>query len=172
MKRWIIIAGLIFVLLIGSGVAQQLVTSAAELVRLSGLIPPVRVALQKVRQRLIDRGIRTAIRSTRRTQAQQDQKVAEQKSDTANSYHLLGRAVDMYVFGPDGELDLAGKHENLYRIMHQEGAKDGFTNISFSTDYTKPVYLKSGARDLAHMQWTEGLSFAQAKERNKELGYA
>lgn len=162
MRRWFFIVGLLVILLIGSGVGIKLITTAGELLRIQGLLPPVRKALQTLREKLAGVGIRTAVRSTRRTPTEQAELVALGKSDTSQSFHVIGRAVDVYVFGPDDKLDLDGKYEDRYLTMHKIAATLGFTNVAYDAAW-KPKYLKSGARDLGHLQFTGGMTFAQAQ---------
>jgi hypothetical protein len=142
----------------------------SEEARAAQLIPTAQLALERTRAELEqDWGIRTYVGSTRRNPDEQAKIVAKGNSATQKSWHLLGRAVDLYPYDPDtGKPDLAGKHVDLFRTMQEVGAGYGWTNIAFNPDGSKRLITttKNGKQvkvwDGGHMQFTEGMTFAQA----------
>jgi len=130
----------------------------------AALVPEAREALDQLRSVLEERhGIDTLIGQTKRTVADQAGAQAVGRSDTADSWHLLGRAVDLYVYGPDGKPDMDGRHTDRYLTMHREAAALGWRGIAFDLATGKKKYLSSGKWDGGHLEYRGGLTFAAAR---------
>ena len=127
--------------------------------RLKRLQPHIRARVIELQRRLLARGVRTFIGTTRRTTAKQAEAQAAERSATPRSWHLIGRAVDLYVIDPaTGQPDTKAKRLDLYRILWEEAKKLG------AIVFTKPIRLPSGKRvfDAAHVYWTDGLRWNEA----------
>ncbi len=162
--HWLIIIAIVLLLAGGGTVAVvKYVATETEKKRLAGLLPQVRDALQRTRAALDAKGIRTLVGETRRDDALQAAHVADGVSATNNSWHKLGRAVDLYPY-VDGKPDLDGKHVETFRTMQIEAGKNGFHNIAFNTDGSLKYIVTSKGKvwDGGHMQYTDGMTFAQA----------
>jgi hypothetical protein len=134
------------------------------------LLPQVQAALQATINDLGSQGISVFIGQTRRTKEQESINLAKGASATMHSWHLLGRAVDLYPIDPNtGDPDLNGRRFDLFKTMQQTGAKYGFTNISFYDDWTKRLITTSKGKiwDGGHMQFTEGKTWAQASSEQE-----
>lgn len=162
---WVGVA-LLIVILMGGTVVYKL--TASEEAKLSKLLPHVKAAFLRVKARMESMGHKLYIGRTFVTDAEQAA-VDPTKTGTSNSWHEVKRALDVYVYDPDtGKPDMDGKRNDLYRLMHQEAAKEGFTNLAFNPDGSaRYITTKSGkkTRDLAHMEMREGLTFAQAHKQ-------
>ncbi len=136
------------------------------------LLPQVRDALAELRRRLKAKGIDTMVGSTKRTPAQQEGVIADGASATTRSWHLLGRAVDLYPFGPDGKADLAGKYTDRFRTMHAEAKALGFRGLAFNADGSKRFITTSKGQtwDGGHLEFPEGMTYAQAETQAKKTG--
>lgn len=139
--------------------------TGSEAKRMSMLLPQVQSALQATINDLAGQGIKVFIGQTRRTAEQEAANKAKGASATMHSWHLLGRAADVYVIDPEtGEPDLNGRNFELFKRMHQTAANYGFSNISFYADWTKRLITTSKGKiwDGGHMQFTEGKTWAEA----------
>lgn len=153
-----------------TGKRDMVVTpSLTESQKLAALQPVARDALGKLRARLATLGIRILIGQTRRTLEEEKANFDRGASATMNSWHMLGLAVDVYPYGPDGKPDLAGKHVDLFRTLQNEAKAFGFTGISFNPDGSqKFITVNKGTPrehktwDGGHLQYMGGMTFAQA----------
>jgi hypothetical protein len=143
--------------------------SSSEQARAQQLIPAAQVALRDLQERLETvHGIRTYVGSTRRRQAEQDANVAKGVSATKNSWHLLGRGVDLYPYDPTtGKPDLPGKQIELFRTMHLEAAKFGWRGLAFNQDGSRRYITTTKGKvwDGGHLEFPEGMTFAQASHQ-------
>lgn len=162
--RWIIIAAIVVLLLGGGAVVALRVLSKSESARKALLLPQVQSALERLQERLAARGVQTFIGSTRRSEDEQAAKYAAGLSATTKSWHLLGRALELYAV-VDGEPDTSGKREDLIRIIHDEAPHEGFRGIAYNADGTKH-YIKNASGkpvwDANHLEYPEGMTWAQA----------
>jgi hypothetical protein len=145
----------------------------SEAAKIGALVPAARDALVSLRKRLDGMGIKTLVGSTRRTDSEQASNVEKGVSATQNSWHLLGRGVDLYVYDDKtGIPDLNGVRLDLYRTMHAEAAKLGWTGLAFNPDGSKRyITTKTGkVWDGGHLQFTQGMTFAQAKAAGESVG--
>lgn len=163
-RAWIVVIVLAVLLAGGGVVAVKVAGSASEKAKLDALLPQVRAAFERVRARLAARGIKVLVGSTRRTDDQQAAIVAAGNSATSHSWHLLGRAVDVYPYGPDGKADLDGRHVELFRALHEEAAKEGFRGLAFNADGSKRYIngTKGPVWDGGHIEFPEGMTWAAA----------
>ncbi len=142
---------------------------------LDDLLPQVRAKVEQLRANLRAKGIETTVGSTLRSDEQQD--ALGGASATQDSWHELGRGLDLYPHGPDGKADRDGKYVDRFYLMHQEAAKLGFRGIAFNdlTPGAKPVKriitTRSGKKtwDGGHLEYREGMTFAQAEAQYKKL---
>lgn len=172
----------VLALLVGGAVAVRKLGNA-EAERRERLLPKVRTAFDGVRAELAAvHGIELAIVSTRRTEDEQAAKVAAGVSATNQSWHLLGRAVDVQtgrrnsagavVWDPNGK-DLAS-----YQRLHEVARRYGFRGVPQGSPFDSKgnrAYIngsKGPIWDGGHLEFTDGLTFAQAKERDAKTGMA
>lgn len=134
--------------------------TSAEQARLAQLMPEVQGLVLELQRRLAARGIQIFIGSTGRTDAEQSAQVAAGRSATNQSWHEVGRAVDIYVIDPStGQPDTKALRADLYGVMGAEAQELGFRWLGFQT-------LKSGSgtfSDPYHIELREGDTYAQAQ---------
>ena len=142
--------------------------------RRAGLLPEVREALDAAIAELAADGIRVHVGQTIRSSSDQLQLVAAGASGTTRSWHLLGRAADIYPYDPaTGRLDMAGSNDALYRRMHAAFTRQGFKNLAYNPDGTRRYITttKDGKKrkiwDGGHVEFTGGMTWAQAAEEFK-----
>lgn len=150
----------------------RLVESAAEASAINAMIPPAAEALRTLRDALAQAGIMTRVGSTRRTAAEQAAALASGHSSTSHSWHLLGRAVDLYPFDPlTGQPDMDGRNDGLFQQMHAIASSLGWTGLAYNADGTRRLLTNAAGQkywDGGHLQWTEGMTFADAQEADAE----
>lgn len=169
MKRWVLIAVLVLVLVLaGAGgywgvtginparkagdVVVRLGTS--EQAKVDKLQAEVAAALQLLIDDLASAGLETYVGQTLRTKAEEKAAVdSEHSAVTTHSWHELGRAVDLYPINPDtGHWDSAGARVDLYQQMVAAAEARGFTSLAFNDDGTKRIlHTKTG-----HAFWDGG----------------
>ena len=135
--------------------------------RLKRLQPHIRARVLELQRRLRARGVRTFIGTTRRTTTEQAEALATGRSTTPRSWHLIGRAVDLYVIDPaTGQPDTMAQRLDLYKILWEEAKRLG------AVVFTKPIRLKSGKKlfDAAHVYWTDGLTWKAAVTEAAQKG--
>lgn len=172
-KHVYIALALVLIAFFLSGGGAAVVRAVAKLSRdPNDLLPQVRDALAELRRRLKAKGIDTMVGSTKRTPAQQEGVVSDGTSATTRSWHVLGRAVDLYPYGPDGNPDLDGRHVDRFRIMHTEAKALGFRGLAFNADGTKRYITTSKGKvwDGGHLEFPEGMTYAQAEAQAKKTG--
>lgn len=123
----------------------------------AALEPDVRVALDGLRSDLAREGIETYIGSTLRTPAEQAAKEVQGSSTTAtNSWHLVGRAVDLIPIDPaTGQPDREGTKLELFKRMHAFAPGWGFRGLAFHPDGTvRYLKRKDGSKfwDGGHLE--------------------
>lgn len=170
-RRVLLLVGLVVLLLLvgGGAVVAVRALSKSEAEREERLLPQVQAALERTRQDLAAEGIETWVGSTKRTDAEQAAKVAAGVSTTSNSWHLLGRAVDLYPVLPGtNQPDLKGEHVDRFRRMHAVAAQHGFRGLAFNADGSKRYITGSKGKiwDGPHLEYPEGMTFAQAKAKD------
>lgn len=172
MKWWhwtlVVTGALVF---FGAPRVAKVVVAMSEKKRLEGLRPHVREALASLRAALKARGVETFVGSTLRTSEQTAANVAAGRSSASlkTSWHELGRAVDLYPIGPDGKPDLAGRHTELFRIMHDVAKAQGWRGLAFDAKGQKKYLttVKGPVWDGGHLEWTDGLTITQAETADK-----
>lgn len=143
----------------------------SEQARLEQLIPEAQTALVSLMARLRQLGIQTYVGSTRRNPAEQAAIVQRGNSATQHSWHLLGRAVDLYPRLPNGQPDLNGSQLDAFRTMHAESKAFGWSGLAFNADGSKRLITttKGGKQakvwDGGHLQFTDGMTWAQAASK-------
>lgn len=176
-RAWIFLL-VVLLLLAGGTVVALRKLSETEADRLARLRPEVRRAFEQLRDAAAREGIQLYVISTARTDAEQAAKVASGVSGTDDSWHELRRAVDFNVQIKDpttGKLRSDNKGENVaaYRKVHELAPRFGLKGIPngspFKPDGTKAYITNAhGAKiwDVFHLQFTEGMTFAQAAKRD------
>lgn len=145
--------------------AEDISLTHSESSRMALLLPQVQRALQDTINDLASQGIKVFVGQTKRSESQEKANLASGASGTMHSWHLLGRAADVYPIDPKTDQpDLQGRNFETFKTMHQTAAKYGFTNISFYGDWTKRLITTSKGKiwDGGHMQFTEGKTWADA----------
>lgn len=144
-----------------------------EASRRAKLLPQVRLAYDALRAELAAlHGIELLLVSTRREQLEQDAKVAAGLSATRDSWHLLGRALDVQTGRPNaaGEIvwDAKGKDVESYRTLHRVAPRYGFRGTpngsAFGPDGS-PAYIKTSSGkvwDAGHLEFREGYASVAA----------
>lgn len=154
----------------GLDTVRDLTTSEAD--KRASLLPEVQPAFDRLRAAAAAAGIDFHLVSAIRTADEQADNLAKGASATSHSWHLLGRAVDLWVLDPEtGAWDSAGRREDLYRRLHLEiAAPLGWQTIAFNPDGSARYIQtsKGRTRDLAHLQYTSGLTWADAAA---QIGY-
>ena len=164
-QRLLIIAAVVIAALLLIQPVVKIVSNAQEQKKLDGLLPEVRAALGELRTRLRAKGIDTWVGSTLRDDATQAGYVDAGVSATQKSWHLVGRAVDLYPYDPlTGRPDLAGHNTEAFRTMHAEASRVGFRGLAFNTDGSKRYINTSKGKvwDGGHLEYPAGLSYAEA----------
>lgn len=123
--------------------------------KLALLLPHVREQVEALIRQCEAQGVSLAVGNTLRTAAKQAQNVAAGRAMTSRSWHLLGRAADLYVRLPGGKLDVRATNRAAYELMHQEAKKLGFRVLGF-----KP--FRNGTVDPYHVEWRDGMTWDQA----------
>lgn len=182
MRGWIILL-VVFLLVVGGAVALRKLSETEES-RLAKLRPEVRRAYEQLRAAAAAQGVQMYVVSTRRTDEQQAAKVAAGVSGTDDSWHELGRGIDFNVQFRDpatGKLKADSKATNVegYRKVHALAPRFGLTGIPkgspFGPDGSKAyITNKKGQKiwDVYHLEFKEGMTFAQAAKRDVTRGAA
>jgi hypothetical protein len=181
-RAWIIL--LVVAFLIFGGVVALRKLSETEESRLAKLRPEVRAAYEQLRAAAAAEGIQLYVISTARTSAEQDAKAAAGVSGTDDSWHELKRAIDFNVQIKDattGKLRADNKGENVahYKRVHELAPRFGLTGIPkgspFGPDGSKAyITNKQGSKiwDVFHLEFREGMTFAQAAKRDASKAVA
>lgn len=116
---------------------------------LDGLLPEVRAKVEELQRSLRLKGIDTRVGSTLRVLSEQQALAHAGKSSTGSqSWHLLGRAVDLYPIDPaTGKADIHGHNTNLFWRMHQEAKRLGFRGIAFDDKGNKRYITTTKIKD-------------------------
>lgn len=175
-RAWLFLLVVVVLLVGGAVVLRKL--SETEQARLAKLRPEVRQRYLELRAAAAAHGVQMYVVSTRRTDEEQAGKVASGVSGTDDSWHELGRAIDFNVQWKDpadGKLkaDSKGKNIDGYRLVHRLAPTFGFKGIPNGSPFDSkgnPAYItnKRGQKiwDVFHLQYTEGMTFAQAAKRD------
>lgn len=176
--RLLLLLVVLAILLLGGYLVLRKLSDAEE-ARLSTVRPEVRNAFGRLRAFMAAEGIELFVVSGGRTAAEQMAKVTAGLSGTgAQSWHLLGRAIDFNVGIRDpatGKLRADNKAEDVaaYRKVHAAAGVFGFRGIPngspFKPDGTR-AYITNAAGnplwDVFHLEYTGGMTFAEAKARD------
>lgn len=174
---WLVL--IVVALLVVGGAAVLRKISETEAGRLAKLRPEVRAAWERLRADAAAEGIQLYVISTARSEAEQAAEVTAGTSGTDDSWHELRRAIDFQVQWRD-PLDgkLKADHKAIevarYRRVHELSKRHGFRGIPKGSPFDaqgNPAYITNRAGkkiwDVYHLEWTEGLTFAQAAARDK-----
>lgn len=154
----------LLIIVLFSGI--KIVATVTEQKRLNGLIPSVRAKVETLRNILASKGIKTLVGSTLRTTSEQASAVASGNSSTSNSWHLLGRAIDLYPYRAGQSWDKGDAID--YKVMHDEAVKLGGQGLAFNPDGSKRFINTSKGKiwDGGHIEFRDGMTFEQAKTRH------
>lgn len=163
MSNWpwlLVVAGglLAFATARGSRTPMRALTLAEER-RLGGLVPSAQIALQRLRLQLHRNGIETFVGQTRQDQATAEEMFSTGRSATRTSWHLVGRAVDLYVV-VGGQVDFSGRYKAVYERLGAVARAMGWRWLGTGTITNR----ETGATftDPAHVEFREGLTWTQA----------
>jgi hypothetical protein len=146
--------------------------------RLDQLLPKVRAAFERGRAELSSvHKIELVVVSTRRSADEQAAKVEAGLSATRQSWHLLGRGIDVQTGRADEDGDLQwdpeGRDLDSYRKLQQVMGKYGFrgtpNGAAFNADGSVRKFANASGKqisDIGHLEWTEGMTFAQAQAKD------
>lgn len=171
----LLIVILVIALLFAGGVVAMRKLGESEASRRAKLIEEAREALDELRAELAAEGIETFVGSTLRTATEQAGKVAVGSSTTSQSWHLLGRAVDLYPIDPDtGQADMNGKlWSTLFRRMHELAPRFGWRGLAFNADGSRRYLKRSDGStfwDGGHLEFPGGMTWAAASAKYKASG--
>ncbi len=142
------LVGWIFLLGASLLAGYAVIPTLAEKIRINKLAPDVRQVYLQWLARMQDLGIKIHTGQTLRNLSQQQRLVAMGRSGTLNSWHLSGRAIDAYPYDPvTGEIDRAGKNQDLFRIMHQEWAALGGHGLAYRPYPDGPIRRITTTKD-------------------------
>jgi hypothetical protein len=169
-------------LVVGFLTVRQLGDSEAA--RRARLLPQVRSAFDGLRNELSAvHGIELILVSTRRTQAEQDAKVAAGLSAAKDSWHLLGRALDVQTArrNKEGKLiaDPLGDDVVSYQRLHEVAKGYGFRGVPNGSPFTgdgKKAYISTSSGkvwDVFHLEYAERFkTVAEARKADQKVGLA
>jgi hypothetical protein len=172
-RRYVLVVIVLLLLLGGAYVATRKLGESEE-TRRARLLPQVRAAFDALRAELSAvHGIELVLVSTRRTEDEQAAKVAAGLSATNNSWHLLGRALDVQTARPNAAgkfiSDPDGKDVASYKTLHQVASRHGFRGVPQGSPFDSKgskayIETKNGkVWDVGHLEFPQGMTFAQAK---------
>jgi hypothetical protein len=164
---YIIVAIVVLLALAGGAAVVVRKLSETEASRRQLLEPDVRDAVDALRAAAAAEGIETMIGSTRRTADEQAAKVAAGLSATKNSWHTVGRALELYVMSPAPtakdpkklSADVNGKEVQKYRRLHELAKRFGGRGIPGGQPFTatgeKAYITTNGGKvwDVAHIEF-------------------
>lgn len=133
----------------------------AEQRRLDGLTPMARSGFTLLEEACRAHGLELFLGSCLRTAKQQEEAKASGHSTQPVSWHMIGRACDVYPIDPTTLApDLAGKRIDLFRLMHEEAKKLGWHGIAFNDDGSKRYIhtAKGKIWDGGHLEWRQGFA--------------
>lgn len=192
-RAWLVVFALVALVLVGGGVAVVMrKISETEASRRALLEPDVRDAVDRIRADAAAEGIETMIGSTRRTEDEQAAKVAAGLSATKNSWHTVGRALELYVMraiaAPTAKdpkatklsADVDGKEVAKYRRLHEIAKRHGGRGIPNGQPFNaagEKAYITVNGKavwDVAHIEFPgrfknvpEAVAAAQAAQKAK-----
>jgi hypothetical protein len=153
---WTYIAGGGILLLAAGRVAAPIILRRSEAARIAALRLDTKTRILELRRKLLERGIAVHIGSTARSVSEQASILASGRTTTPGSWHLVGRAADVYPIDPKtGKPDYAGRRVDLYRIMVEEAEKLGLRSLAFNPDGSKRTLVgkKGPFWDGGHLEY-------------------
>jgi hypothetical protein len=183
MNRGTIIVLVVLLLLVGGAVAVRQL-GKSEAARRLALLPKVRSAFDGLRAELASSGIELVLVSTRRSQAEQDAKVKAGQSATNNSWHLLGRGLDVQTAKKNAQgklvVDADAKDLASYKKLHEVAKRYGFRGIPQGSPFTSSgdkAYITNAQGkkiwDVYHLEFPEHYpSVAAARAADSSSGVA
>jgi hypothetical protein len=141
------------------GDAVVMLTSTDES-RLSQLEDGTQAQVRGLIQDLANEGISVHVGTTLRTPAQEKAAIdAGRSAQKKDSWHEIGRAVDLYPIDPDtGSADLKGVRDDLFQRMHALARARGFRTLAYEADGVTRHYLntsKGKTWDGGHIEWRD-----------------
>jgi hypothetical protein len=177
-RAWLVVVAIVVLLALAGGGAAVIMRkiSETEASRRALLEPDVQQAVDRIRADAAAEGIETMIGSTRRTADEQAAKVAAGLSATKNSWHTIGRALEMYVMrripAPTAKdpnatklsADVEGKEIAKYQRLHAIAKRHGGRGIPGGQPFTatgEKAYITTSAGkiwDVAHIEFPGGFA--------------
>jgi hypothetical protein len=165
---WLVVV-IVVLLLAGGAVVAVRKLSESEATRLAKLQPDVRDRVQQLREAAAAEGIETFVGSTKRSDDEQAAKLAAGLSTTSNSWHELGRALELYVMAPDSagklqpdfgvKMGTADKYRRLHKLSKRFGGNGiPYTGEDGGAPFTadgKPAKLSNGIWDVGHIEFRQ-----------------
>lgn len=130
-----------------------------ELDRLTLLTPETLWRVERVIQKMKDRGFDIYVGGTRRTKAEELAARASGHSgqNQTSSWHMLGRAADLRLRAAGGgaSFDQSEASEPFWRALYEEATALGLRSLAYRPDGSK--FIIQGARgplwDSGHVEW-------------------
>lgn len=121
---------------------QQVDFTPESLGRLEGVNPALRNLMMEVERRANERGYNLQVSEGLRDTERQKELVAEGASQTMNSRHLKGNAIDVHLLNPDGSANWDFEaYEPIADIAKEVAAEQGVDNFVWGGDWKS---LKDG----------------------------
>ncbi len=126
--------------------------------RLEQLEPETQSLVRQLLDQMASQGISVLVGSTGRTIAQEKADVANGKSSKGQTYswHMIGRAVDLYPINPDtGKPDYAGVRNDLYQTLASVATGLGFRSLAYNSDGSRHYLqtVKGPTWDGGHVEY-------------------
>lgn len=140
-----------------AGDALASITSTEE-GRLEELEPDTQSLVRQLLNQMADQGIHVLVGSTGRTMAQEKADVSNGKSSKGQTYswHMIGRAVDLYPINPDtGKPDYNGVRDDLFQTMASLATSLGLRSLAYNNDGTRRYLntVKGKVWDGGHVEY-------------------
>ncbi len=137
--------------------------TTSEETRLEQLEPETQALVRQLLDQMAAQGIRVFVGSTSRTIAQEKADVAAGKSSKGQTYswHMIGRAVDLYPINPDtGKPDYQGVRNDLYQTLAAVATGLGFRSLAYNGDGSRHYLqtIKGSVWDGGHIEFRGGYS--------------
>ena len=150
------------------GAAPTRPLSDAERRRLNQLLPRAREAILNLRSKMAGHGLDFRVGTTMRSASEQAAQVAEGRSAASVSWHMSGRAADLYMIDPrTGAADVKAANRPAYELLHRTAQALGFRVLGF-----RVLQTSGGATftDPYHVEWREGLGGADGALARYQTG--
>jgi len=132
--------------------------------RMQGVNPALRDLMMEVERRANEQGYNLQVSEGLRDPRRQEQLVSEGKSQTTNSRHLTGNAIDVHLLNPDGSANWDFEaYAPIADIAKEVAAERGLENFVWGGDWQS---LKDGV----HFELNDA-NYTPSPEQQRAAGY-